>query len=77
MKLKSKLESSVFLHVAKLTIQKISDFLHVDFHVRDTYSEFKVARRFHDTGKDLFNNAWCDTLGTFIIDIGTLVYHVS
>jgi hypothetical protein len=55
-----------------LTIQQISHFFHVDFHVRDLDCEFHIARGGHDAVKDLADDTGDDTFGFFITDVGTL-----
>lgn len=54
------------------TIKQISDFLHVDLHIRHFDSEFNIARRIIDTGEDLFNDTGNDTLCILVVDISTL-----
>ena len=56
----------------KPTVQQITDFLHIDFHVGDFDSEFHVGGRYHDRLEDLFYDTRDNTLCVFIIDVRTL-----
>jgi hypothetical protein len=60
-------------NIFKLTVKKISDFFHIDFHIRDLHGELNIARCIVDTCENLFNNTRDDTLCFFVIDVRTLV----